>query len=233
MILVSTQDFDVRQLVSIILAERLGWGRLSALASGEHLRRRTKRQSEKEHASQNNEEKTIRERGTRTYRGTCDEEGETLRRFLSRSNTGTKQKKTETGPPVVLAHTQRTRCTSARNEKRLSCARILWPVYRIRDKNDKDVCEPWRALFIRDWRTLLKTTTGHSWRYTRFKTCSNINVFMSFLDVKRLTFYHMPFLLFIDSRYQRLLEVYKRLNCYPLLWIKRYCDYNKINSMLV
>lgn len=156
MVLVSTQDFGVRQLVSIILAERLGWGRLSALASGEHLRRRTKRQSEKERASQNNEEKTIRERGTRTYRGTCDEEGETLRRFLSRSNTGTKQKKTETGPPVVLAHTQRTRCTSARNEKRLSCARILWPVYRIRDKNDKDVCEPWRALLYTTGEHYLK-----------------------------------------------------------------------------
>lgn len=56
----------------------------------------------------------------RIGRGTCDEEGETLRRFLPRSNTGgTKQKKTETGPPTVPAHTKRTwRCTSARNEKK-------------------------------------------------------------------------------------------------------------------
>ena len=39
------------------------------VGTGEHLRRRTKRQSEKEGAaSRNNEEKTIRKRGTRTYR---------------------------------------------------------------------------------------------------------------------------------------------------------------------
>lgn len=77
------------------------------------------------------------------YYGTCDEEKETLRRFLSRSDMGMKQKKIETGPPTVLVHMQQTRCTSARNEKNyhshVYMQFIFNSLYNDNNYNDKNI----------------------------------------------------------------------------------------------
>ena len=139
---VSRRDFDVRQLVSIIRAElhKLEGG--GVVGTGEHLRRRTKRQSEKEEAgpvettrrkrfANEERERIAAARATRREKPYADSSRGRTREEWNRE-------RQRPVPPTVPAHTKRT--GDARQpemrKKIIARARIYSStVYRTHDKN--------------------------------------------------------------------------------------------------